>query len=86
MTPGSGTDLVVGGKAAAKALRDDYLAHHYHQPSDEFDPFWNFSGLEADVEVLHTMGDTLANSAVWPNWHDGSEFRAARDKIMKKAK
>jgi Zn-dependent M28 family amino/carboxypeptidase len=86
MTPGSGTDLVNGGKPAAKALRDDYLAHHYHQPSDEFNPDWNFSGLSADVEVLHTMGDTLANSDAWPDWHQDSPFRAARDKIMAKRK
>jgi Zn-dependent M28 family amino/carboxypeptidase len=82
MTPGSGEDLVNGGKAAAKALRDDFLAHHYHQPSDEFNPNWDFSGVVADVEVLHTMGDTLANSDAWPNWHKDSAFRAARDKVM----
>lgn len=84
LTPGSGSDLVDGGKARAKALRDDYLAHHYHQPADEFDPSWDFSGMSADVEILHTVGDTLANSTAWPNWHADSEFRAARDKAMKK--
>ena len=82
MTPGSGEDLVNGGKDAAKALRDDYLIHRYHQPTDEFDPNWNTAGFVADIEVLHTMGDTLANSIAWPNWHKGSEFRAARDKVM----
>jgi Zn-dependent M28 family amino/carboxypeptidase len=81
MTPGSGGDLVNGGKAAAKALRDDYLKHHYHQPSDEFNPNWDVSGLVDDAIVLHTMGDTLANSDAWPNWHKDSEFRAARDKV-----
>jgi Zn-dependent M28 family amino/carboxypeptidase len=82
MTPGSGENLVNGGKDAAKALRDDYLVHRYHQPTDEFDPNWNTAGFVADVEVLHTMGDTLANSTAWPNWHKDSEFRAARDKVM----
>ena len=82
MTPGGGENLVNGGKDAAKALRDDYLVHRYHQPTDEFDPNWNTAGFVADVEVLHTMGDTLANSTAWPNWHKDSEFRAARDKVM----
>jgi Zn-dependent M28 family amino/carboxypeptidase len=86
MTPGSGEDLLDGGTAAAKVLHDDYLAHHYHQPSDEFNPDWDFSGMEADTEVLHTMGDTLANSAAWPNWRKDSEFRAARDKVLKARK
>ena len=83
ITPSSGEDLIDGGKARAKALRDDYLAHHYHQPADEFDSSWDFSGLSADVEILHTVGDTLANTDTWPNWHADSEFRAARDKVMK---
>ncbi|GAA0557286.1 M28 family metallopeptidase [Rhizomicrobium electricum] len=83
ITPGGGEDLIDGGKARAKALGDDYLAHHYHQPSDEFDPKWDFSGMSADVEILHTLGDTLANSDKWPNWHADSEFRTARDKVMK---
>ena len=63
-------------------MRDDYLAHKYHQPTDEFDPNWDVSGQVQDAEVLHTMGDTLANSDAWPNWHKDSEFRAARDKVM----
>jgi len=86
MTPGSGSDLLEGGTAAAKAIRDDYVAHRYHRPSDEFSPDWNTAGLVADIEVLHTMGDTLANSEAWPNWHRDSEFRAARDKVMKAKK
>jgi Zn-dependent M28 family amino/carboxypeptidase len=84
ITPSSGENLVDGGKARAKELRDDYVVHHYHQPTDEFDPKWDFSGMSADVEILHTVGDTLANSDAWPNWHADSEFRAARDKVMKK--
>jgi len=82
ITPGDGEDLLVGGKPAAKAMRDDYVAHRYHQPSDEFDPNWNTAGMVEDLEALHILGDTLANSAAWPNWYKDSEFRAARDKIM----
>lgn len=86
ITPGSGEDLINGGRAAAKALRDDYLAHRYHQPADEFNPDWDFSGMVDDVMVLHTMGDTLANNDAWPNWHKNSTFRAARDKVLAKKK
>ena len=82
ITPGSGVDLVVGGKAAGMALRDDYRTHHYHQPSDEFDPNWNMTAIVEDIEVLHIVGDTLANDNAWPNWRADSEFRAARDKVM----
>ncbi|GAA0538331.1 Zn-dependent M28 family amino/carboxypeptidase [Rhizomicrobium palustre] len=82
ITPGTGSDLVVGGKEASKKLRDDYVAHRYHQPSDEFNPNWDMTGLVEDTEVLHALGTDLANSAAWPNWHADSEFRAPRDKVM----
>jgi len=82
ITPGSGEDLVVGGKAQAKKLRDDYVAHRYHQPSDEFDAKWDVSGEVENTETLHALGTQLANSNAWPNWYKDSEFRAARDKVM----
>jgi Zn-dependent M28 family amino/carboxypeptidase len=82
ITPGSGEDLLVGGKEASKKLRDDYTANRYHQPSDEFDPNWDVSGMVQDLETYAVMGEELANSNAWPNWYKDSEFRAVRDKIM----
>jgi Zn-dependent M28 family amino/carboxypeptidase len=80
--PGGGFDLVDGGTVAGKAVRDDYRIHHYHQPSDEYNPNWDLSGPIQDLDVLYTLGDEIANSDVWPNWYKDSEFRAARDKTM----
>jgi Zn-dependent M28 family amino/carboxypeptidase len=80
LDPGGGYDLIDGGKVAGQALRDDYRLHRYHQPSDEFDPNWDMSGIVADLNVLYTFGDELANSDKWPNWYKGNEFRAIRDK------
>ncbi|NJC06055.1 Zn-dependent M28 family amino/carboxypeptidase [Sphingomonas kaistensis] len=74
-----GRDLVNGGKARAKALADDYTAKRYHQPADEFDPNWDFTGLVQDARILHAVGRNLANSTAWPNWSEDSEFRGARD-------
>ena len=84
LDPSGSSDLVVGGKDAAKAIRDDYRDHHYHQPSDEFDPNWNITGVIDDLEALYTLGDTLANSERWPNWYKENEFRAIRDKSLAK--
>jgi hypothetical protein len=78
--PGGGYDLVEGGKAAGQAVRDDYRAHRYHQPTDEFDPNWNLAGPVDDMEVLYGLGNVLANSERWPNWYKDNEFRAIRDK------
>jgi|HubBroStandDraft_6_1064221.scaffolds.fasta_scaffold30026_2 Zn-dependent M28 family amino/carboxypeptidase len=82
LDPGGGYDLIDGGKAAGQALRDDYRLHRYHQPSDEFNPNWDMSGIVADLNLLYTFGDELANSDKWPNWYKGNEFRAIRDREM----
>jgi Zn-dependent M28 family amino/carboxypeptidase len=81
ISPGGGTDLVDGGKAAGKALRDDYTAHRYHQPSDEWKADWDMRGPRDDALVLYLVGDTLANSDAWPGWKPDSEFKPAWDKM-----
>jgi Zn-dependent M28 family amino/carboxypeptidase len=76
----SGSDLVNGGKARGEALGAEYTAKHYHQPSDEWQPTWDFTGMAADGNLLHQVGLKLANSREWPDWSPDSEFRATRDK------
>lgn len=75
----SGEDRVEGGVAAGKAATEQYLKDRYHQPADEWDEKWPFTGLQRDLELLHKVGADLANSDQWPNWAPESEFRAARD-------
>jgi Zn-dependent M28 family amino/carboxypeptidase len=75
-----GNDLVNGGIARGEALASDYTAKRYHQPADEFNPKWDFKGMAEDGNLLHILGERLANSREWPNWSADSEFRAARDK------
>jgi Zn-dependent M28 family amino/carboxypeptidase len=75
-----GEDLVNGGVAAGHAAAEDYRANRYHQPSDEYDPKWDWSGAIRDLEIYWIMGRELADSTAWPNWHAGDEFRAIRDR------
>jgi len=77
-TPGN--DLATGGVARNEALSADYTAKRYHQPDDEYDPKWDFRGIAQDANMLHIVGERLANSREWPNWSQDSEFRAERDK------
>ena len=77
---GSGNDWVDGGVKAGEASEAEYTEKAYHQPADEFDPKWTFTGMARDLEVLYALGADLANSRTWPNWSADSEFRAARDK------
>ena len=75
-----GRDLVTGGTTRAQAWETHYRANMYHQPADEFDPSWDFTGMAQDAELLHAVGQRLANSCDWPNWSADSEFRAVRDR------
>jgi hypothetical protein len=36
--------------------------------------------MAQDANLLHIVGEKLANSREWPYWSDDSEFRAARDR------
>jgi Zn-dependent M28 family amino/carboxypeptidase len=74
-----GLDLVNGGVARGEAISQDYNAHHYHQPSDEWNANWDWSGVVQNAELLHQLGLRLANSREWPNWSADSEFRSVRD-------
>jgi Zn-dependent M28 family amino/carboxypeptidase len=76
---GSGNDLVDGGVEAGKKMEDAYVADRYHQPADQWEAGWSFTGMARDLQILYTLGSDLANSTQWPNWAQDSEFRAARD-------
>jgi Zn-dependent M28 family amino/carboxypeptidase len=75
-----GDDLVTGGKEAAKKVADDYEKNAYHSPKDEFNDSWDWSGVMADLKLYYRVGRMLAMTDAWPNWNEGDEFRAIRDK------
>jgi Zn-dependent M28 family amino/carboxypeptidase len=76
----NGLNLEKGGLAAGRAASDAYNDKRYHQPSDEWSPDWDLTGAAMDVGLLSTMGREMANSRRWPEWEQGSEFKAVRDK------
>lgn len=76
---GSGNDWVDGGVAAGKASGEVYTADRYHQPADQWEASWTFTGMTRELQVLYTLGSELAQGKRWPNWDAGSEFRGARD-------
>lgn len=83
---GSGQDKVVGGVAAGKAAAEDYVAHRYHKPADQYDPRWDWSGAVEDLTVYYQLGRTLADRpGLWPNWYPTAEFRGIRDQSRKNA-
>lgn len=75
-----GDDLVKGGREAAEKAAKDYEANRYHAPDDEFDESWDWAGVMADLRLYYRVGRMLAMTSAWPNWVEGDEFRAVRDK------
>jgi len=72
-------DLVKGGRAGGQAWLDGYM-RCYHQTCDAWSADWDLRGAAADVGLIRSVGTTLANGAMWPDWKQGSEFRAIRAK------
>jgi Zn-dependent M28 family amino/carboxypeptidase len=53
-------------------------AKHYHQPSDQLTPDWNFDGMIEDARLGFYAGLNIANDPKLPTWNPGNEFEAAR--------
>ena len=78
----TGTEFI--GKPAdwGKQQIEAYEEHHYHQPSDELRPDWNFEGMLEDVQLGFWAGYIVANAKELPSWVPGDEFEAARKKAL----
>jgi len=60
-------------------------AAHYHQPSDEMTPDWNFDGMIEDARLGFFAGLQIANADQLPAWNPGDEFEAARKAAIQQA-
>jgi Zn-dependent M28 family amino/carboxypeptidase len=79
-----GIDNVEKGKEFGKQLQDDYVAKHYHKPSDELSPdLWKFDGAVDDLSLLFNVGKRISIEKTWPGWKASSEFKPIRDSYKK---
>jgi Zn-dependent M28 family amino/carboxypeptidase len=79
-----GIEIIGKPPEYGKQKRDEFVAKHYHQPSDEVDPGWDLSGAVQDVQLLFEVGYQVANGDKFPEWKAGSEFKAKREAMLKK--
>jgi Zn-dependent M28 family amino/carboxypeptidase len=72
-------DLFEGhDEAWGHARNEDFVAHHYHQPSDEYQANWDFHGNAKLARFGFVLG-WLAGEQLKPvGWLPGDEFEAAR--------
>ena len=78
----SGTEFIGKSKEWGKEHVEDYEANRYHQPSDEYDPKWNYEGMIEDAQLGFYAGLSIADTPQLPAWNPGDEFEAARKKAL----
>ena len=75
---GAGDDYVGRPKGWGVQQDEDYTAHRYHQPSDEYRPDFDLSGAVQLSHIVLDFARMLANAPGVPQWNPDAEFRAAR--------
>jgi Zn-dependent M28 family amino/carboxypeptidase len=68
------------GPRAAELLKkqEAYNDKDYHQPSDQYDPSWDFSGAVEDMRVLSLLAWRVAAQPQMPSYNDGDQFAQVR--------
>jgi Zn-dependent M28 family amino/carboxypeptidase len=68
------------GPNAAELLKkqEAYNDTDYHQPSDEYDPSWDFSGAVEDMRVLAKLAWDVAAAPAMPAYNEGDQFGQVR--------
>ena len=74
-----GIDDTARGPVWGRAQLDDYIAHRYRQPSDQYSPDWDVRGALDDLTLYYGVGLRVANTRRFPRWYPNSEFRVSRD-------
>jgi Zn-dependent M28 family amino/carboxypeptidase len=77
-----GTKFVGHSDKWAEEQLQDYRGHRYHQPSDEYSPNWNFSGMVQQTRLAFLIGLRVGNTNEAPQWNKGDEFERARLKSL----
>jgi Zn-dependent M28 family amino/carboxypeptidase len=66
-----------------KEQAEDYTAHRYHQPSDDYAHIKSLDDAAQLGEIVYRFGFQLANSETIPTWNRDAEFRAAREAALR---
>ncbi len=82
----AGLDHVEHGEEWTREKREKYISQIYHKPSDEYDPNWDLSGAIDDLRLYFKIGYRLSMESTFPNWREGTEFKAKRDADIKAAR
>jgi len=79
----AGTEYVGKDSTYGQKKRDEYTENDYHKPSDQVKPDWDLSGAVEDLQAFFQVGYRVAQTDRWPEWKQGTEFKARRDSMVK---
>ena len=85
LDPGLGSDYIGKPEGFGKQKRNEYTERDYHKVSDEIKPDWDLSGAVEDLQLLFQVGYRVAQGDKWPEWKPGTEFKAKREAMLKRA-
>lgn len=86
LDPDAGVDYIGRPEGWGLKQLDEYTSNDYHKPSDVVKPDWDLSGAVEDLQLLFAVGYRVADADRFPEWSPDSEFRAAREAMMKSSK
>jgi len=72
---GEGNDFEGRPKGWGVQQGEDYTAHRYHQPGDEYKADWDLRGAVQLGNIVLAFTRSLAASAAWPTWNKDAEFQ-----------
>ncbi|MEP6857393.1 MAG: M28 family peptidase [Gemmatimonadales bacterium] len=76
---GPGVDYVGRPAGWGQKQAEDWTAHNYHQPSDEYRSDFDLTGAAQLGEIVYRLGVELGNARSVPVWNADAEFKAMRD-------
>ncbi len=79
----SGTEYIGQSQEWAMQKREEYTKNDYHKPSDEVKPDWDLSGAVEDLRLFLMVGHRVAEAERWPEWKEGTEFKAKRESMLR---
>jgi Zn-dependent M28 family amino/carboxypeptidase len=79
-----GVDNIEHGKQWSFDTMSKWISENYHKPTDNYEPnIWKFDGMVEDIMVYFELGYKLSMTDKYPNWREGTLYKAKRDEMMK---
>src|SRR5690606_36639362 len=78
-----GSDVIGKPEGWGAEQETAWRTAHYHQPSDELGPDWDFRGAVQDAQLAFLVGFRVAQRTQLPAWTPGDEFEAIRKQDLR---